>query len=147
MSVALLESGFPSLKQHRYTVTSPATSDYNCFAWALSNTKRWWSPSPSRGYHWPRGIPADCKLTTFVKLYALEGFAPSDNARVESGFEKLAVYCDSNGEVTHVARQTQSGAWTSKLGDWEDIEHESLSAVEGELYGQVKRFLKRKTKT
>lgn len=39
------------------------------------------------------------------------------------------------------------GRWTSKLGDWEDIEHDTLFAVEdaGERYrdyGQARTFLK-----
>jgi hypothetical protein len=35
-----------------------------------------------------------------------------------------------------------SGAWTSKLGSLEDIQHE-LAGVEGEMYGTIQQFMKR----
>ncbi len=43
----------------------------------------------------------------------------------------------------HVARQLKEGMWTSKLGPDEDIEHNTLDALEGELYGAVTQVLKR----
>jgi hypothetical protein len=33
---------------------------------------------------------------------------------------------------------------SSKLGDWEDIEHNTLASIEGEFYGAVAAVLKRK---
>ncbi len=41
-----------------------------------------------------------------------------------------------------MARQVESGLWTSKLGSLEDIEH-SLEALEGSVYGAVAVLLKR----
>ena len=43
----------------------------------------------------------------------------------------IAIYCNFNPqlktlEVTHAARQLPSGKWTSKLGDADDIEHNTL---------------------
>src|SRR5713101_10154879 len=38
-----------------YRVTSPATRNYNCVAWAASRTDRWWWPSPFA--YWPAGVP------------------------------------------------------------------------------------------
>lgn len=46
------------------------------------------------------------------------------------------LFADLAGMPTHAARQLHSGAWTSKLGNAEDIEHE-LHALEGEIYGTV----------
>jgi hypothetical protein len=34
------------------------------------------------------------------------------------------------------------GAWTSKLGKGEDIEHETFQVVEGKQYGTAQAFLK-----
>jgi hypothetical protein len=62
---------------------------------------------------------------------------------MELGFEKLAIFADENSEPTHVARQLPSGAWSSKLGAGEDIEHSSLTALEGSVYGRVVQFLRR----
>jgi hypothetical protein len=44
--------------------------------------------------------------------------------------------------VFHV-RFCRLGEWTSKLGNWEDIEHKTLAALEGEFYGKVVQILKR----
>ena len=70
------------------------------------------------------------------------------NASLEPGFEKVALYADRNEEVTHAARQTADGSWTSKLGEWEDIAHKSLEALCGDepAYGTVAQILKRPRK-
>jgi hypothetical protein len=46
------------------------------------------------------------------------------------------IYADKDNCFTHVARQLYTGAWTSKIGEWEDIEHLTLEAVSGGLYGE-----------
>jgi hypothetical protein len=48
----------------------------------------------------------------------------------------------TDGEPTHAAQQLSNGKWTSKLGRWQDIEHE-LDGLVGEMYGTVKQILKR----
>ncbi len=48
----------------------------------------------------------------------------------------------TDGELTRAARQLPNGKWTSKLGRWQDIEHE-LDGLVGEMYGTVKQILKR----
>ena len=73
--------------------------------------------------------------------------APLDsflNQSPDQGIEKLVLYADEHGEPIHVARQLPSGAWTSKLGASEDIEHRVLAALEGTLYGKVARLLRRR---
>jgi hypothetical protein len=73
------------------------------------------------------------------------GFSPCEDAGLEVGFEKIALYATSDGEPTHAARQLRNGKWTSKLGRWQDIEHE-LEGLVGEMYGTVKQILKREIK-
>ena len=53
------------------------------------------------------------------------------------------IYADDMGEPTHAARQLSDGQWTSNLGDWEDISHASIEALEGAIYGKVVAFLER----
>ncbi len=84
----------------------------------------------------------DETLAAFVMALGTLAFVPSDNENPESGFEKLALFADVRGVPTHAARQLPTGRWTSKLGEWEDIEHE-LHALEGELYGTVALVLRR----
>ena len=45
--------------------------------------------------------------------------------------------------VTHMARQLASGLWTSKLGELEDIEHETPAELEGDIYGIVVQYMRR----
>jgi hypothetical protein len=52
------------------------------------------------------------------------------------------LFADAASVPTHAARQLRSGAWTSKLGISEDVEHE-LRALEGEIYGVVALILTR----
>lgn len=39
---AILASHVPSLVQEGFAQTSPASSDYNCIAWAAERTDEWW---------------------------------------------------------------------------------------------------------
>ena len=104
----------------------------------------WWSPLPISGYYWPADIPRNTDLATFVALYAYEGgFLPCDSGAPEPESEKIALYADSNGSVTHAARLTATDAWTSKLGVMEDIEHATLAGLEQTDYGHVVQFLKK----
>ena len=49
-----------------------------------------------------------------------------------------------NNRPTHAARQLESGLWTSKCGKLQDIQHETLQAIEGGLYGHPAVFLQRR---
>ena len=91
-------------------------------------------------------------VEAFVSAYATLGYAKCEesSAVLEAGFEKVAIYVDANGVPTHAAKQLPNGAWTSKLGEWEDIRHATPEAVEddgalGLGYGKVAVFLKRKS--
>jgi hypothetical protein len=42
-----------------------------------------------------------------------------------------------------IARQLSNGKWTSKLGQDEDIEHENLEGLVGEIYGSVVCIMKK----
>jgi hypothetical protein len=144
MGVSAIEKAFPKIRREGYKITSRETTDYNCFAWAVGETSQWWSPANSKGYYWPAGVPTTLVIGSFVKLYEAAGnFSPCFEHQFERGFEKIAIYADKEGIVTHVARQLSSGEWTSKLGDWEDIRHKNLAAIEGSFYGKVSQIMKR----
>jgi|ERR1051326_451940 hypothetical protein len=144
MPAATIEEAFPQITRDGYRIASNETTTYNCFAWAIGDNQRWWSPVRNKGYHWPKGVPRSLTVDNFVQLYMRYGkYQTCDNANHETGMEKLAIYCNDAGEVTHVARQLSSGKWTSKLGDWEDIEHNTISGIEGQFYGKATKFLKR----
>jgi hypothetical protein len=124
------------------------TGGYNCIAWAAGKTDQpWWPTDEVKGYFWPPNLPKqpidEETLDNFVKAFELEGYSVCANGEFESGFEKVAIYTNSNGRPLHAARSLPSGVWTSKMGDFEDIEHETVQVVEGKQYGTAKAFLKR----
>jgi len=146
-----IEQWFPDILKDGYSVTSPSTPEYNCIAWAAGENTDPWDPSPILGRYWPTGIPRNKKLETFIQLYGGLGYAPCDDGQLEPGFEKIALYtafkqAKMEFEVTHAARQTPSGRWTSKIGGAEDIEHKSLEGLCSMNYGTVAAFMKRRMK-
>jgi len=144
MGVSTIESAFPKIRKEGYKITSRETTDYNCFAWVAGETAQWWSPDSDGGYFWPSDVPKKTEVKAFVTLYERQGgYSPCSHPGLEKGFEKIAIYANATGDATHVAKQTESGRWSSKLGDWEDIEHNTLAALEGEFYGKAVQFLKR----
>jgi hypothetical protein len=144
---------YPNIHPSNFTCSSDRTEDqavkYNCIAWAVETSKnRWWWPLKLGGYHWPKGLPYELPnketIDNFVAAFATMNFVECPDASFEDGFEKIALYVDAKGVPKHAARLLPSGSWTSKLGDWEDIEHPSLDVMEGPGYGEAKKFFKRK---
>ena len=142
------EAQFPNLRRGEYRITSPETTDYNCIAHAADKADNWWWPVGT-GAYWPTDT-AEETLEAFVQAYRTEGYAVYEEQirEWEPGFEKVAIYVDDAGEPTHAAKQLPDGSWTSKLGEWEDIQHRTLEAMEdkgglGLGYGVVALIMKR----
>ena len=128
---------FPRLTSANYRVTSPPTSDYNCIAWSLGDSERWWQA----GQFWPFPVEGS-DIGTLVRVFQHLEFEVCSDCDVENGYGKVALY--AQGSVyTHAARQLHSGKWTSKLGRLEDIEHDTPYDVAGGVYGEVTCFLRR----
>lgn len=132
---------FPGLLFSEFEVTSPRTNAYNCIAWAAGETHVWWWPA---GRYWPGGVPHVDTVEAFRDAFQTKGYTPCETGSLEEGFEKVALYTGVDGRVTHAARQLQCGKWTSKLGGEWDITHE-LKGLEGDEYGRVVCYLKRRT--
>jgi hypothetical protein len=138
-----LEREFPRLALNGYSVTSEATAEYNCVAWAAGDDSRWWWPDAMDQYYWPPTAPREESVRSFVAALAAVGFEPCLNGDHEPGQEKVALFADARGIPTHAARQLPNGRWTSKMGRWEDITHDRLTAVQGAAYGRPVTFLRR----
>jgi hypothetical protein len=135
-----IATAFPGLKSVGFRVTSPLEIDYNCVAWAADDTTRcWW---PDARHYWPPGLPKEDTLDAMERGFELLGYTRCAEANFEPGFEKVAFFADADGRPKHAARQLPNGMWTSKLGGWEDIEHE-LHGLSGVHYGRVARLMKR----
>lgn len=136
---------FPALEEAHLVITSDRSHRYNCFAFAVRDEPRWishvlWEPV-SQQYYWPAGAPRGDTVEGWSAALGTYGFHPCESADHEEGWEKVVIFA-TGPTATHVARQLPSGSWTSKIGKWEDIEHE-LHALEGDRYGCVAQILKR----
>ena len=137
-----LELRYPNLALTEYTVTSPKSQEYNCFAWVVGDQSRWWQPTPEDEFYWVPGVPMEESLSAYIQAYQTLGYATCDNALLELRYEKIALYVNDQGVPTHAAKQLLTGKWSSKLGWLEDIEHE-LEGLVGEKYGKIGQVLKR----
>ncbi len=130
---------FPGLNEISCRITSPLDKRYNCTAWAAGMTNRNWWPDPWGIGYWPPDAPRVATIGAFVKAYETLGYALCSDDSSETGIEKIAIFGirGFSGEIvpTHAARQLESGDWTSKLGDFEDIAHVTVDAVAGSIYG------------
>ena len=140
-SMAVNESLFPGLAHAGYQITSDHDSIHNCIAWAAGRTDAWWWPDPDGYDYWPPGIARERTLDAFLQAFATQGYAPCSDGSFETGWEKVAIYVTDEGP-THMARQLVSGAWSSKLGPDDDIEH-TIEGLAGTVYGSVAQFLRR----
>ncbi len=137
-----LEHLFPGLVGSSYQLTSSQDSEYNCIAWAAGDTENWWWPGVNLDQeYWPPGIPRSQTQEAFLAAFASLNYFVCENAELEAGYEKVALFADADGP-THAARQLTNGRWTSKLGKLEDIEH-GLHDLEGNVYGKVVVIVKR----
>jgi hypothetical protein len=140
------QDDFPDLNSNNCTITSKATRQYNCLAWAAGEAIRRWEPDPFGIYYWPPGIPRTLTVDAFVLAYGTLGFKLCFDGSLEVGVEKLAIFTITRGTIlvpTHAALQLESGLWTSKLGDFEDISHTTVDALNGPVYGSVFCYLSR----
>jgi hypothetical protein len=133
------KAAFPNLSTGSFKRTSPEDPFYNCIAWATGRKDAWIDTVNT----WPAGVPRTRDVSAMVALFVALGYEHCPHATLEAGYEKVAIY-SKQGLWTHAARQLKSGRWTSKLGKDIDIEHRSLSALFGPMYGTELRLMKRK---
>jgi hypothetical protein len=89
-------------------------------------------------------LERDDRIEDWVAALKLNNFTLTESCELEAGFERVCIYVNEDGLPQHVARQLESGRWTSKIGRYEDIEHPTLSGLEGKEYGKAKIVMKRK---
>jgi len=98
---------------------------------------------PLPGYYWPEGSRRDRDLDSLKAAFGTIGYDLCDNGNLEEGYEKVAIYVDKTGRWSHASRQESNGEWCSKLGNEEDIRHETPHCFGGSIYGEVAYFMKR----
>ena len=131
---------WPNLTKGSFDYASEHTVEYNCVAWALGEMHRLYD---SYGYDFPQDLKEKHTVENYAEFFRRHGFEICSDGSLEKGMEKLALYADKNGEFMHVARQKTTGNWTSKMGDYEDVDHLTLRALQGTDYGEVVIFMRR----
>jgi hypothetical protein len=146
----LITEAFPGLSSDSaFRISSPVDPFYNCIAWAFSLYKDRWMQFDTRPrfdgvwYWWPEGIPKSENITSYIGAFQTKQFQLCDSYEKEDGYIKIALYVKrGTDQCTHAARQKRNGVWMSKLGQGQDIEHANPYSLEGDLYGDVKCFMK-----
>jgi hypothetical protein len=141
-----IDGWFPALSAIGYDPTSDEDIKYNCIAWAVGETHRRWDPAV--GYHWPRGIDRNDHVDTLVEVFKSIGYktvkkVTKKSVSLQRGVEKVAIFANGN-EGTHACRQLSNGKWASKLGDFEDIEHNELAGFET-CYGNAVYMMQKRS--
>jgi hypothetical protein len=135
---------FPNLRADNHHVTSKADPCYNCIAWAANQQSKWWWPSPhSKDAYWPPGFRRGTKVRNFEAVFRTQGYKRCNDSSLVDGYEKICLYTDRSGNVTHMARQLTDGLWTSKLGEEVDISHYTPQVLDGGEYGTASVYLER----
>jgi len=132
---------FPNLRPEDYRITSPDDEAYNCIAWAAGKTDAWWQAAP--GYYWPDEAPWNDLVESLIEVFKLLGYEVCDSDAFDPDYDKVAIYAKGDA-YEHAARQLPNGKWTSKLGKYKDIEHETLFGLTGAEYGAVVKVLQKR---
>lgn len=142
---------FPKLSyDENFKLTSKATPNYNCIAWACKYNERWIQP-PYLGkpnldcvVWWPPEVIEGLTIDCLIKVFEFHGYSLCESYEHEEGYRKVALYYNlETKEWTHAARELSNGYWTSKLGISNDIQHSTPYSIENESYGQVYCFMKK----
>ena len=140
-----VKNKWPKLGTHNYRDTSHATPKYNCMAFANGDERHKWECGRNGGrFYWPDGLGDS--LDDWCQIFVRQGFSVTDNRAVEVGYDKVAIYVDGQNDTSHVAI-TSGDTWKSKLGNYQDISHDTLDLLEGYEsceYGRVAVVLRRK---
>ena len=75
--------------------------------------------------YWPPEVPREETVPAFEGALAQLGFKPCSTRTPEKGVEKVALFALQD-KPTHVAKLLAKGKWSSKLGQFEDIEHNRI---------------------
>lgn len=147
---------FPKLSSDKaFKLTSAETPIYNCIAWACCYSDRWMQsgqlPLRVDGLevvrYWPPKAKEGMDIECLKDAFFAEGYESCENGMHEDGYIKVALYAKKETKKwTHAAREKRNGFWTSKMGFGSDIQHGNPYCLEGNIYGEIYCFMKRKWK-
>lgn len=131
---------FPNLPPDQYQEKSELTCAYNCIAFAAGDMENWWWPSEDS--FWPVEIVDDSVASFEHAFRVARNYEPCRDGQPEASFQKVAIYAFGN-RVKHMARQLDTGFWTSKLGHGWDISHHTTESLICPQYGDSISYLRK----
>lgn len=131
---------FPNLNNEDFKIVEPDTGQFNCIAFAAGDSNKWWWPDGIN--YWPDWAPLENSIESLQKAFAGLGFERCENADIEDGFQKIALY-ETVGVMKHAAVLMPNGHWRSKMGQGPVIEHNSPDSLANGIYGCPTVFMKR----
>jgi hypothetical protein len=99
---------FPECATELCVERSEKNEEYNCIAFAMHDTARWWWPTRRKGAYWPPNAPVEDTIGAFAAMLVQAGFSKCDSSDYENGFTKVALYAIGL-KPTHLARQSPNG--------------------------------------
>jgi len=126
-----------------FGIKSKTDDRYNCIAWAIVRDDVWVDALEGEfdGIYWPASVPKGRALTHLEAMFSSYGYVRCDDS-FEEGYMKVALF-EKQERWSHAARQLPGGNWASKMGQLEDIHHNTPFDIEGDGYGKVGLFMKR----
>lgn len=142
----LILGWFPKLqKDSDFKITSPYNPDYNCISWALGKSNIWtWPNTPDERDElmtWDNNLGHNEDIDTFIEFFETQGYR---RCNMEEQTEDTVALYAKGKDCKHAARRLANGLWTSKLGPWHDIQHSTPQFLEGDMYGTVYCYMKKK---
>jgi hypothetical protein len=140
---AEIEQLFPNLCGTSWAIKSRRTKRYNCLAWGAGEKHRRWDYNIP--WFWPPGVSRLPGIAYLVGAYQVFGFVVCNQnqcLKYDPICDTIVLY-ELNCYGTHAARLVHNEMWSSKLGDLEDIQHETPEALSGSLYGNPAVYMKR----
>jgi len=104
----------------------------------MRDDQNWWWPDVHGIYYWPPGITRSETIQSFSEMFSSFGFSkiPEDDV---VNFEESVVLYTSGSDPKHAARKLDNGHWSSKIGQYKDIEH-TLYGLAAGMYGNPTHF-------
>jgi hypothetical protein len=137
-----IRSGFPNLKDFN-VIDGNFNPRYNCISYEFGDTTTpWWPIKSHKNEYWPTNISQGLYINSFNDLFKLYNYVSCKNDdSFDINHTKIALF-SKNGIPTHACKQKDSISWTSKLGDFQVIEH-NLYEIQGETYGYILEIFKK----
>lgn len=149
---AYLVALFRGLRNAQWDIKSKADINYNCIAWSAGEKHRRWDLSDHPGTHlpsyWPEGVKKSEGIAYLIAAMMKEGFVVCEREEAvtyDPEFDTIVVY-ERDAKWEHAARLLHNGMWSSKIGYFNDIQHDSPEAIAGRDYGHPFKYMKRRRK-